>query len=241
MAKYVNLHSGIRVLATDNNSFNVNNKGYNLVRLLRADVSRMPKKADLEDIKCDGVVRNIENLYSAMVKYHSTVSETKAIRKSSLEKIVFYEKAICDSLGMTLRETEDGEVFLTETITINQYNFFEACFSIRHASKKERTVNNNVIDVVTLTTFKKAVLFGLSEACANDGDLYAINGKNAKVLARIDNVKTTNTGKKSKKAEPVKQEVPAELKAICEALNMTIEQVVEHLKAQATAQTVANA
>lgn len=238
MAKYSNLLFGIRVLASDNESFNLNEKGYNLVTLLRSDISRMPKKAEIEKVKCDGVVRNIEKLYSAMVKYHSSMSATKNERKMALENIVSLEKTICDSLGLTLRETENGEVFLTETITINQYEFFEACFSIRHASKRERTINNNVIDVVTLTTFKKAVLFGLSEACANDGTLYVINGKNAKVLSRIDNEKTKS--QKKQKTEPViekkEEAISPELSSIMEATGMTIEQIIAMVQAQAQAQ-----
>ena len=238
-ATYSNLMFGIKVLASDNNSFNVNEKGYNLVTLLRSDVSRLPKKAELEKIKCDGVVSNIEKLYCEMVRFHSTTNESKAIRKNSLENIVKLEEIICNSLGLTLREDVNGEVYLTQTITINQYNFFEACFSIRHASKKVRTVDNNVIDVVSLSQFKKSVLFGLSEACANSGDLYAINGRNAKVIERIE--KPTIKSEKAKKAKqdkkPVseikKEELPAEFQSMMEAMGMNIYQIMEIIKKQA--------
>lgn len=238
-ATYSNLMFGIKVLASDNNSFNVNEKGYNLVTLLRSDVSRLPKKAELEKIKCDGVVSNIEKLYCEMVRFHSTTNESKAIRKNSLTKIVNLEKIICDSLGLTLRESENGEVYLTQTITINQYNFFEACFSIRHASKKVRTENNNVLEVVSLSQFKKAVLFGLSEACANNGDLYIINGKNAKIIERIEKhvVKSEKSKKTEQNKKPVseikKEELPAEFQSMMEAMGMNIYQIMEIIKKQA--------
>ena len=240
-ATYSNLLFGIKVLASDNASFNVNEKGYNLVTLLRSDISRLPKKSELESIKCDGVITNIEKLYCEMVRFHSTTNETKAIRKNSLEKIVSLEKIICDSLGLTLRETANG-VILTETITINQYNFFEACFSIRHALKKVRTENNNVIDVVSVSQFKKAVLFGLSEACANDGSLYAINGRNAKTIERIEKT-VVEKPSKNKKVKTVSEKkdktVSSDLQSIMEATGLSLEQLVQAVKAQkanATAQ-----
>lgn len=242
-ATYSNLLFGIKILASDKNSFNVNEKGYNLVTLLRSDVSRLPKKAELEKIKCEGVVSNIEKLYCEMVRFHSTTNESKAIRKNSLEKIVKLEEIICNSLGLTLRENSNGEVSITPTITINQYNFFEACFSIRHASKKVRTVDNNVIDVVSLTQFKKAVLFGLSEACANSGDLYAINGKNAKTIERIEKPvvrsEKANKAKQNKKSvsEVKKEELPAEFQSMMEAMGMNIYQIMEVIKKQAEEKT----
>ena len=238
-ATYSNLLFGIKVLASDNNSFNVNEKGYSLVTLLRSDISRLPKKSELEKIKCDGVVTNIEKLYCEMVRFYSTVNETKAIRKDSLEKIVKLEEIICNSLGLTLRETENGEVYLTSTITINQYNFFESCFSIRHANKKVRIENNNVLDVVSLSQFKKAVLFGLSEACANSGDLYAINGRNAKTIARIEKpvVRSEKSKKTKENKKPVsevkKEELPVEFQSMMEAMGMNIYQVMEVIKKQA--------
>ena len=238
-ATFSNLVFGIKVLASDNNSFNVNEKGYNLVTLLRSDISRLPKKAELEKIKCDGVVSNIEKLYCEMVRFHSTTNETKAIRKNSLENIVKLEEIICNSLGLTLRESENGEVSITQTITINQYNFFETCFSIRHANKKVRTENNNVLDVVSLSQFKKAVLFGLSEACANDGTLYAINGRNAKTIERIEKpvVKSEKTKKDIQSKKPVseikKEELPADFQSMMEAMGMNIYQVMEVIKKQA--------
>ena len=242
-ATYSNLMFGIKVLASDNNSFNVNEKGYNLVTLLRSDISKLPKKSELEKIKCDGVVTNIEKLYCEMVRFHSTTNETKAIRKDSLTKIKKKKKIICDSLGLTLRESENGEVYLTQTITINQYNFFEACFSIRHASKKVRTVDNNVIDVVSLSQFKKSVLFGLSEACANSGDLYAINGRNAKVIERIEKpaIKSEKAKKAKQDKKPVsevkKEKLPAEFQSMMEAMGLNIYQVMEVIKKQAEEKT----
>ena len=238
-ATYSNLLFGIKVLASDNNSFNVNEKGYNFVTLLRSNVSRLPKKSELEKIKCDGVVSNIEKLYCEMVRFHSTTNETRAIRKNSLENIVKLEEIICNSLGLTLRENSNGEVYITSTITINQYNFFEACLSIHHATKKVRTENNNVLDVVSLSQFKKAVLFGLSEACANSGDLYAINGRNAKTIARIEKpiIKSekANKAKQNKKpaSEIKKEELPTDFQSMMEAMGMNIYQVMEVIKKQA--------
>lgn len=187
-AKYFNLTFGLKVLAEDSNSFNLNEKGFHLITLLRSNVSKLPKKAEIEEIECESVINNIEKLYCEMVRFNSSI-ENKEERKKALNSIVYLEKCICNSLGLTLREDENGNVYGTETITINQYNFFESCFSIQHASKKVRNTTNNIIDVVSLNTFKKAVLFGLCEACANDGTLYTISGKLGKVIDRIENKK----------------------------------------------------
>ena len=186
MSKYANLVCGLTVLASDKDSFNVNDKGYALIQLVRKDVSRLPKKADVESIECSGVMTNIDVLYTNLVKYHASVNPTKAEKKRALENIIKVEETICNSLGLNLREMEDGTVYKTETITINQYEFFESCFAIKHANKKERSTTNNIIDVVSQTQFKKAVVFGLAEACCGDGELYKIDGKKAVVLARIE-------------------------------------------------------
>ena len=194
-AKYANLVFGLKVLSEDANSFNLNEKGYKFISLIRENISSLPKKKEIEEIGCSGIITNIEKLYIELVKFNSSVSD-KEERKKALQSIIYYEELICGSFGMNLREV-DGEVVKTETITVNQYNFFASCFAIQHASKKERLDSGNVIDVTSINSFKKAVLFGLSEACANDGTIYAISGKKKVTIDRLE--KSHNKPEKSKK------------------------------------------
>lgn len=170
MAKYSNLTCGIKVLANDENSFNLSLEGMHFIQWISGNVSRLPKKSEIQESGFSGLFKNLDDLYTTMVAYHSGTM-TKKERKSSLKTIVRLEYDVCKKLGMTKREI-NGEVEDTATITINQYEFFEACFSIKHASKKVRSTTNNIIDVVSLTQFKKAVVFGLCEGCKNDGTLY---------------------------------------------------------------------
>ena len=171
MAKYSNLTNGVKVLATDNDSFNLSLEGMHFVQWISSNVSKLPKKSEIQESGFSGLFKNLEDLYNHMVMYHSGTM-TKKERKNSLENIIRLEYDICKRLGMIQREDENGNISNTTTITINQYEFFESCFAIKHASKKVRSTTDNIIDTISLTQFKKAVVFGLCEACKNDGTLY---------------------------------------------------------------------
>lgn len=208
-ATYSNLLCGVRVLAKDDKSFaTVNKKGYDLISLMREKIenneNKLPKNKDFESIKCSGVLTNIEKLWNSLRVYYSTLDTSKKEKKSALQNIVALEQIICHSLGMDARE-EGMMVSFTETITINQYDFFNSCFS--YTTKKGKKTDTCTISTIvgvgseekvelsctTLTQFKKNVLFGLTKALMNDATMYDIT--------KVHNKTVSNLEKKHKKEE----------------------------------------
>lgn len=185
-AKYSNLVLGVKVLADDANSFNVNEKGYNFVKMVQELDGKAVTKKDFESVKCGNLNETIEKLYKAMVEYHA-YSGTKAERKAQLEKMIELEYSVLSILGMVLRENGDGvTVSETETITINQYELFEDVFCIKATSKRERANTGNNLTVVSLSQFKKSLCYALLQASMNNGEMYKVTGKLAENLDKIE-------------------------------------------------------